>query len=361
MRKIRILLASPEELKKEREIVSEEVDSLNRTLGKQLELQIELIKSETHSRPGIGDYPQQVINKQFGSYDIFIGLLWKRIGTQTPKAISGTIEEYQLALDSFNNKGYPKIMFYFKKTKFYPASIEDCNQFIEILRFRNNIPKLYYWSFTDKKEFRTRIHEHLFHEISEINELPLNKSDVIQIEAHQLLQYDGALLFREEYEFLKEMEGYIREIIPFYEETEEGGPPDSYFMLEKNHIISLNIEKMDLKFLPDSIANLTFLRFLWLGYNSLKTLPETIGKIKSLHYIVINNNQIEYLPESIGQLSSLEELDLESNKLTELPETIGQLSSLRSLSLISNRSLNYSENAKKTIRQLENSGCQIKF
>ena len=358
MREIRILLASPEELKKEREIASEVIESLNSTIGKQQNFRIDLIKWETHSRPEIGEYPQQVLNKQFGSYDVFLGLFWKRIGTKTPKAISGTIEEYKLAYDSYIKNGYPQIMIYFKKSRFYLTSIDECNQFIEVLKFKQNLKDVYYWTFLNQKEFRTNLNDHLFKEITEILKISSKKSNNHKIEALNLFHYDGTLLFKKDYDFLKEMEGFLREIIPHYQDSDENPIPNIYFMQENNHIIDINIEGANLKYLPDTIADLTSLRFLSLSSNLLKTLPKTIGKLEKLEILIVDFNQLESLPDTIGQITSLKELYFNSNRLTKLPDTIANLTSLQHLQLNSNNII-LSEKNKKTIEKLRNSGCNV--
>ena len=47
----------------------------------------------THSRPQMGDRPQELINKQLvGHCDLLIGSFWTRLGTPTGRAESGTAE-----------------------------------------------------------------------------------------------------------------------------------------------------------------------------------------------------------------------------------------------------------------------------
>ena len=59
---------------------------------------LELLRWETSTRPGIGSEPQDIINSQIGDeYDVFIGILWGRIGSPTSKADSGTLEEFERA------------------------------------------------------------------------------------------------------------------------------------------------------------------------------------------------------------------------------------------------------------------------
>ncbi len=48
--------------------------------------------------------------------------------------------------------------------------------------------------------------------------------------------------------------------------------------------------------------------------NQLTTLPESIGNLTKLKYIKLDDNQLTTLPESIGNLTQLNQLDL--NKIT---------------------------------------------
>lgn len=69
------------------------VAELNRGIADERGLVVELIRWETHVRPVIGTDAQDVINRQIGVPDVFIGIFWKRLGTPTPRAPSGTAEE----------------------------------------------------------------------------------------------------------------------------------------------------------------------------------------------------------------------------------------------------------------------------
>ena len=50
-------------------------------------------------------------------YDLFIGLMWRRLGTPTPRAISGTVEEFELAVKAHEQVGKPDIWFYFRQPR----------------------------------------------------------------------------------------------------------------------------------------------------------------------------------------------------------------------------------------------------
>ena len=114
-KKIRIFVASPGDVQSERLQLSKVVDELNTTISAiapEKQIFLELIKWETHVHPGLGRDPQEVVNQQIGKYDIFVGIIWKRLGTPTALARSGTEEEFQHAYSIWQkNKSFP-VLFY---------------------------------------------------------------------------------------------------------------------------------------------------------------------------------------------------------------------------------------------------------
>ena len=94
---LHVLFASPNDVSNERDVVNEVIDDLNVSL-RGSNIRVELLRWETHSRPGLGSDAQEVINRQLGDeYDILIGVMWTRFGSPTKRAGSGTEEEFNLA------------------------------------------------------------------------------------------------------------------------------------------------------------------------------------------------------------------------------------------------------------------------
>jgi hypothetical protein len=54
---------------------------------------LELVWWETHVPPLIADEPEKVVLDHVGAYDIFVGIMWKRMGTLTTEAPSGNQEK----------------------------------------------------------------------------------------------------------------------------------------------------------------------------------------------------------------------------------------------------------------------------
>ncbi|BCM88601.1 E3 ubiquitin-protein ligase SspH2 [Abditibacteriota bacterium] len=99
----------------------------------------------------------------------------------------------------------------------------------------------------------------------------------------------------------------------------------------------LDLSRLGLTTLPESIVQLSQLRKLDITGNQLTVLPEFISQLSLLEILDITDNQLIALPESIGQLAQLRELYISRNQLTVLPESIGQLTQLRELYIWDNR------------------------
>ena len=109
---VKLFVSSPGDCKHERTAVAKAVEEFNNSARTLSNLEIQLIASED-LYPGIAKYPQQVINKQLPEYEIYVGLWRKRMGTVTPQARSGTVEELNEALSRYRRTRRPWIMCYF--------------------------------------------------------------------------------------------------------------------------------------------------------------------------------------------------------------------------------------------------------
>ena len=154
MRLFKIFLASPSDTNDERNSAEEVVDEINKSIGSRDNFRLELLKWENDTYPSVGEDGQDVINKQIGSdYQIFVGIMWKKFGSPTKRAGSGTEEEFNLAYERFNNKKDIQIMFYFNLTPL-PQDI-DLEQFQKVREFKKKIEGLgaFHKSFNSTKEF----------------------------------------------------------------------------------------------------------------------------------------------------------------------------------------------------------------
>jgi hypothetical protein len=81
-----------------------------------------------------------VVNDQIGDYDIFVGVLWKRMGTPTTVAPSGTREEFDRAYEHWKTKKTLPILFYFCQQPFSPPRTSDeVEQLGQVVEFRREL------------------------------------------------------------------------------------------------------------------------------------------------------------------------------------------------------------------------------
>ncbi|MCY2990837.1 MAG: hypothetical protein NTY19_23615 [Planctomycetota bacterium] len=109
---VQIFVSSPSDCASERLAIGTVAKNLNSATERLSDLTIEVINWDD-LYPGIGEYPQQVINQQLPDYDIYVGLWRERFGTETPVALSGTLEELERALDRYEQTRRPWVMCYF--------------------------------------------------------------------------------------------------------------------------------------------------------------------------------------------------------------------------------------------------------
>jgi len=166
--RIRVFVASPSDVQEERDQLRTVIDELNRLIGDEKGVVLELVRWETHVAPDMGR-PQEVINRQVGPYDIFIGIMWKRFGTPTGHADSGTHEEFTAAFESWQVTRRPRIMFYFSQAPYTLRSPEDVDQLRRVLAFRAQMEKqALVWEYNGATAFPPFAREHLTRAIKDL-------------------------------------------------------------------------------------------------------------------------------------------------------------------------------------------------
>jgi hypothetical protein len=172
MTQIRVFVASPGDVSEERDIASHVVGEINRVFGSSFGVQLEAVRWETHASPDVGSDAQDVINRQVGEFDILVGVMWRRFGSPTRRARSGTGEEFERAYRSFKDHGRPRIMFYFRTSPFYTPDLSALAQFRKVAEFRKKLEKLgvLYWTYQTPLEFERNVREHLTRRVLEIVE-----------------------------------------------------------------------------------------------------------------------------------------------------------------------------------------------
>lgn len=220
MRRLRIFIGSPGDVGEERDLVSLIVEELRRTVARLVSIELETVRWETHAWPALGDDAQDVINREIGDYDVFVGIMWKRFGTRTKRAPSGTAEEFDRAYEYFTEYAKPKIMFYFRAKPFFTTDLSELRQFKKVLEFRRKLQKfgVLYWEYVEPIEFERRFREHLTNQIVEL--AGVRQAEATSESPRIYLSYKRQDLERVEpiYEALK-AEGFspwidVRDILP---------------------------------------------------------------------------------------------------------------------------------------------------
>ncbi len=148
----KVLIASPGDTEDERVIIPDVINDWNASSAEKTGIILMPVKWETHSVPALGDRPQEIINKQIvDSADLLVGIFWTRIGTQTGKYISGTVEE----IEQFVNRNKP-VMLYFSEAPINPNRI-DVEQFTILRTFKDDMRlRGLIESYSDLTDFRNK-------------------------------------------------------------------------------------------------------------------------------------------------------------------------------------------------------------
>ncbi len=154
-----VFLASPGDLQEERKIVRTSIERINKILPRRVGRQIEILGWEDtlagYSRP------QDLINRDVDSCDLFIGVLWRRWGQSTGDYSSGFYEEFNCACNRHKKSGMPEIWLFFKTID--EESMNDPgDQLKEVLKFKKRqikLKKLLFKEFSDPENWEKLIYD----------------------------------------------------------------------------------------------------------------------------------------------------------------------------------------------------------
>ena len=159
-------IASPSDTEKERDICEKVFTEVNRNLGNIYNFRIESLRWENDVRPSFGTDGQDVINKQIGNdYELFIGIMYKKFGTPTSNAGSGTEEEFNNAYDRYSKNGENciEIMFYFNDKA--PGHLSDINaiELDKVNSFKAKVSMLggLYCKYDGCDDFEEKLRQHI--------------------------------------------------------------------------------------------------------------------------------------------------------------------------------------------------------
>ncbi len=165
LQSLKIFLASPGDVNRERTMVEQVVEEINRTVASSMGIVLELVRWEKNTFPDYGIDPQSIINEQIAEmrkYALFVGIMWNKIGTATKRSDSGTIEEFERAVAARRSRKLPTIMFYFRTGGSRPTGKQQVIELGKVFDFQDSIKKKnYYRSYTSPSRFKEEFREHL--------------------------------------------------------------------------------------------------------------------------------------------------------------------------------------------------------
>lgn len=159
VKEYKCFIASPGDTMEERNACEEVFEDINSGLGKILGIRLSSLRWEKDIYPGVGEYGQQVINKQINdNYDLFIGIMKTRFGTPTPQAESGTEEEFDIAYERWENGEIDNIFFFFGNP-IMPINEIDPIQYQKVLGFKKRIGEqgVLYLEYTNNEDFKKQL------------------------------------------------------------------------------------------------------------------------------------------------------------------------------------------------------------
>lgn len=175
MKTYTLFVSSPGDVQRERNLLVKVVDEINQTHGQPLNYRLNLWRYEDEAYPS-ANQPQDLINTIQAPYDLFIGIMWKRFGSPTPSAGSGTQEEYNIAYELWQKKKVIDIMFYFSKKPVNPTEV-DINQLTRVDLFRKKLAgNSFVWYYNGPADFEAKIRKHLCLKMADVvkNDLATN-------------------------------------------------------------------------------------------------------------------------------------------------------------------------------------------
>lgn len=156
-----VFVSSPSDVSQERQIVSDVLDEINLTHGEPMGYRLNLWKYEDRAYPS-ANKPQDLINEILEPFQIFVGIMWKRFGTPTAVANSGTEEEFNFAYEAWKKKNVKEIMFYFSQSPYSLTNIDEVNQLQKVLEFKKRLADTtFIWEYQNPKDFEQKIRKHL--------------------------------------------------------------------------------------------------------------------------------------------------------------------------------------------------------
>ena len=126
-----VMIASPSDVESERSIVREAIYEWNAVHSERENIVLLPVGWESHSSPEMGARPQEIINRQtLDKCDLLVGIFGTRLGTDTGKYPSGTIEEIEDHIKS----GKPAMVYF--SNQLGDSGDFEAEQYTELMKWK---------------------------------------------------------------------------------------------------------------------------------------------------------------------------------------------------------------------------------
>src|ERR1019366_7662776 len=100
----------------------------------------------------------------------------------------------------------------------------------------------------------------------------------------------------------------------------------------------LDLSKLRLTVIPDSLAQLAHLQTLDLSFNQITAIPDYLAQqVAQLQSLKLYNNRITAIPDSLTGFAQLQNLELDYNQIHTIPASLAQCAQLQRLDLDHNQ------------------------
>src|SRR5262245_15338978 len=149
-----LFISSSGDCAEEKDAIMRAVGAYNQVARESLDFEVSAFtQDDLYAGPAKpGEHAQQVANRQLEDYEIYVGVWRESLGTPTPVASSGTMEELHKAFERYGLTRRPWIMAYF-----WRHSPTDFSAIKTDLRERN----CFYHVFVDTIDLERRFLDHL--------------------------------------------------------------------------------------------------------------------------------------------------------------------------------------------------------
>lgn len=161
---VKAFIASPSDTENERVLCDKIFNEINSSIGNIYNFRLESLKWENDVRPIInGKDGQSTIFEQIGSeFELFIGIMNKKFGSPTPRAGSGTEEEFNEAYKRYEEKRDLEVMFYFNEEPPKIMSEVKASELLKIENFRKRLQPIgIYGVYNGINDFEEKLRKHL--------------------------------------------------------------------------------------------------------------------------------------------------------------------------------------------------------